>query len=36
MQTEQGREYLETCERMKKTKLDKDALHRLMDKLQGG
>ena len=33
MQTEQGREYLETCERMKKTKLDKEALHRLMEKL---
>lgn len=33
-QTEEGREYLATCERMKKTKLDKDALHRLMERLE--
>lgn len=35
-QTEAGREYLETCERMKKTKLDKNALHRLMERLGQG
>lgn len=35
MQTEAGREYLETCERMKQTKMDKNALHRLMERLNG-
>ena len=34
MRTEAGREYLETCERMKQTKLDTKALHRLMERMQ--
>lgn len=36
MQTEEGRKYLDDCERMKKTKLDKEALHRLMERLNRG
>lgn len=36
MQTEEGRQYLEDCERYKQTKPDREALHRLKQRLSGG
>lgn len=35
MQTEEGRQYLDDCKRLSKTKMDREGLHRLMDKLSG-
>ncbi len=36
MQTEAGREYLEDCERLKQTKIDKQGLQALLKTLNGG
>ena len=35
-QTPEGRQYLEDCERYSQTKLDRDGLHRIMGKINGG
>lgn len=35
MQTEEGRQYLEDCERYQQTKPDREALHRLKARLSG-
>lgn len=35
IQTESGREYLEDCERLKQTRMDKEGLHRLMQRMGG-
>ena len=36
MQTEAGRQYLEDCERLKRTKMDKEGLQSLLKTLNGG
>ncbi len=36
METEAGREYLEDCERLKQTRMDKKGLSALMHTIQGG
>lgn len=36
MQTEAGRQYLEDCERLKQTKMDKKGLQSLLNTLNGG
>lgn len=33
--TEEGQQYLEDCERLKQTKMDREGLRRLMEKLGG-
>lgn len=35
MESEEGRQYLADCERLKQTKMDRKALRRLMDELGG-
>ena len=36
MQSQEGRDYLEDCERLKQTKMDKQGLHSLLNTLNGG
>ncbi len=36
MQTEEGRQYLEDCERYRQTKPDREGLRRLKQRLSGG
>lgn len=35
MQTAEGREYLEDCERLKQTRMDRSGLHALMKRMGG-
>lgn len=36
MQSQEGRDYLEDCDRLKQTKMDKQGLHSLLNTLNGG
>lgn len=36
METEEGRQYLDDCERYKQTKMDKASMRRLMARMEGG
>jgi hypothetical protein len=36
MQSQEGRDYLEDCNRLKQTKMDKQGLHSLLNTLNGG